>query len=783
MEKKVKAASIIPILLDSSKESVGSHVPRVILFGTIPSSIPVIPVVPAEVPIAPTDPLVALEDSLPVAPELPLVSPFLCFDDLEADSKSEPAELRPERHESLAPSSEFPLAPVVPLPEIRRRPAILVRPGKAIPFARPYRTHPDGPRSSSCSSSSNSSLDISSYSLSDSSLVYSSGCDASGQSLSRPSRKRCRSPTTLVPSSNPVLGSIATALADFLARKRFRYSYSSEASGGEHTEIGTADAETVADLGISDGVRAPVEDGLGMGVEVATSDIRKDEEELEAEASARGMMEIAVDLLAIGGTLYDIAHYMSEIRRDRDDTRRRLKRLKSLVERRLEDVSTVRDFLEVFPEKLPELPPTQKVEFQIDLVPGAALVARAPYRLTPAELQGISEEEHAEHLKLILELLKKEELYAKFLKCEFWLSNVQFLGHVIDSEGIHVDPAKIESIKKLTQKSVKFNWTEKAKTAFQLLKQKLCSAPIFVLPEGSENFMVYCDASYKGLGALLMQRDKVIAYASHQLKIHEKNYTTYNLELRAVVFALKMWRHYLHSTKCVVFTGHKSLQHILDEKELNMRQRRWLELLRDYNCEIRYHSGKVEARKEENYGTEDLGGTQLDMSTAYHPQMDGQSERTLQTLEDMPRACVIDFGKGVIRFGKWGKLNPRNVGPFKILAKVGTIAYRLELQEQLSQVHSSFHVSNLKKCISDEPLAIPLDEIQIDDKLNFNKELVEIIDREVKLLKQSRILIVKVRWNSRRGVEFTWEQEDQIKKKYPYLFLTLHVRLKLRLKL
>nr|GEX28913.1 retrotransposon protein, putative, Ty3-gypsy subclass [Tanacetum cinerariifolium] len=145
-----------------------------------------------------------------------------------------------------------------------------------------------------------------------------------------------------------------------------------------------------------------------------------------------------------------------------------------------------------------------------------------------------SEVEHAEHLKLILELLKKEELYAKFSKCEFWLS-------------------------KLTQKSVKFNLSEKAKVAFQLLKQKLCSAPILALPEGSENFVVYYDASRKGLGAVLMQREKVITYASHQLKINEKNYTTHDLELGAIVFALKMWRHYLYDTKCVVFNDHKSL--------------------------------------------------------------------------------------------------------------------------------------------------------------------------------------------------------------------------------
>nr|GFC03506.1 putative reverse transcriptase domain-containing protein [Tanacetum cinerariifolium] len=175
--------------------------------------------------------------------------------------------------------------------------------------------------------------------------------------------------------------------------------------------------------------------------------------------------------------------------------------------------------------------------------------------------------EHEGYLKLILKLLKEEELYAKFSKCEFWLSKVQFLGHVVDSKGIQVDLAKIEAIKdwepmmKLTQKSMKFNWGEKAEAAFQLLKQKLCSALILALPKGSENFVVYCDASHKGLGAVLMQKEKVIAYASRQLKVHEKNYTTHDLELGA--------------------------------NELNMRQRRWLELLSDYDCESRYHPGKA----------------------------------------------------------------------------------------------------------------------------------------------------------------------------------------------
>nr|GFB31266.1 uncharacterized protein [Tanacetum cinerariifolium] len=302
--------------------------------------------------------------------------------------------------------------------------------------------------------------------------------------------------------------------------------------------------------------------------------------------------------------------------------------------KRLEDVPIVQKFPEVFLEEFSGLPPTRPVEFQIDLVPGAAPVVRAPYRLAPSEMKELAEQlkelsdkgfirpssspwgapvlfvkkkdgsfrssvysnrvckpyldkfvivfiddiliyskdenEHEKHLKAILELLKKEELYPKFSKCEFWIPKVQFLGHVIDSQGIHVDPAKIESVKdwaspkspteirqflrlagyyrrfiegfskitkpmtKLTQKKVKFEWGDEQEAAFRLLKQKLCSAPIFALPEGSEDFIVYCDALNKGLGTMLMRREKVISYASRQQKIHEKNYKNHDLELGAV---------------------------------------------------------------------------------------------------------------------------------------------------------------------------------------------------------------------------------------------------------
>ncbi|GKF30644.1 putative reverse transcriptase domain-containing protein, partial [Tanacetum coccineum] len=164
---------------------------------------------------------------------------------------------------------------------------------------------------------------------------------------------------------------------------------------------------------------------------------------------------------------------------------------------------------------------------------------------------------------------------------------VHFLGHVVNQSGIHVDPSKIEP------KNKKYEWGVEQEEAFQTLKNNLCDAPILSLPDEVEDFVVYCDASNQGLGCVLMQRGKVIAYASRQLKIHKKNYTMHDLELGAVVFALKTWRHYLYGMKSVIYTDYKSLQHIFNQKELNMRQRRLIELFIDYECKIHYHPGKA----------------------------------------------------------------------------------------------------------------------------------------------------------------------------------------------
>ncbi|GKB90183.1 putative reverse transcriptase domain-containing protein [Tanacetum coccineum] len=497
---------------------------------------------------------------------------------------------------------------------------------------------------------------------------------------------------------------------------------------------------------------------------------------------------------------------------------------------KLSDIFVVRDFVEVFPKDLSGFLPQRQVEFRIDLVLGATPVAKSPYRLAPLEMKELSaqlqelqdkgfirpshspwgahvlfvkkkdgalrsKDEHEVHLRLVLELLKKEELYAKFSKCDFWLQEVQFLGHVVNQNGIHIDPKK--------QKVLVGRGT---KEAFQTLKDNLCNALILSLPDGVEDFIVYCDASNQGLGCVHMQRGKVISYASRQLKIYEKNYTTHDLELGAVVFALKTQRHYLYGTKSVIYTDRKSLQHIFDQKELNMCQRWWIKLFSDYEREIRYHpehqrpSGLLQQPEipewkwdkitmdfiiklhrtkcghdtiwvivdrltksahflaiREDYSTERLARLYIDEIVARHgAEIRKSSLIGLELVQETTDKVVLIKEKLKAK----RKLAPRYVGPFKILERIDLVAYRLRLPKELSEVHDIFYVSNLEKCLVDANLHVPLDKIKVDKTLHFVEKPVEIMDREVKTSKSSKIPIVKVRWNSKRGPEFTWERED-----------------------
>ncbi|GJX33418.1 putative nucleotidyltransferase, ribonuclease H [Tanacetum coccineum] len=491
-----------------------------------------------------------------------------------------------------------------------------------------------------------------------------------------------------------------------------------------------------------------------------------------------------------------------------------------------------------------------------------------------------TQEEHVEHLRLVLELLKEEKLYAKFSKCEFWLREVQFLGHVINGNGIHVDPSKIEAVKNWkaprtpTEKSKTFDWGEEQELAFQTLKDKLCNAPVLALPDGPEDFVVYCNAPGIGLGCVLMQRGKVITYASRKLKIHEKNYTTHDLELgkaNVVVDALsrkerikpkivramnmilqssikdrilaaqnevvdefaglqkgldEMIEHRSDGTlyyldriwvplkgdvrTLIMDEAHKSKYFVhpgADKMYYDLRDRYWRPRMKKdipeyvskcWTClkvkaEHQRPSGLLQQPEIPVWKWEGIAmdfvtklhrtsiarhgvpisiisdrdsrfisrfwqsmrealGTRLDMNTAYHPQTDGQSEHTTQTLEDLLRECILDFGgKSVIRqlYGlrlekdrlkaardRQKSYADKRMKPLEfnacdyVLLKVSPwkvpMAYRLDLPEELNGVHDTFHVSNLKKCLADPILQVPLDEIQVDAKLNFIEEPVEI---------------------------------------------------------
>ncbi|GJT35220.1 putative reverse transcriptase domain-containing protein [Tanacetum coccineum] len=398
------------------------------------------------------------------------------------------------------------------------------------------------------------------------------------------------------------------------------------------------------------------------------------------------------------------------------------------------------------------------------------------------------------------------------------------------------------------------------------LKSNLCDAPILSLPEEVEDYVVNCDASNQGLGCVLMQRGKVISYALRQLKIHEKNYTMHDLELGAVVFDLKTWRHYLYGKanvvadalsrkervkpRCVramamtiqpgVKAEHQRPSGLLQQPEIP--EWKWDKITMDFITKLpktksghdtiwvivdRLTKSAYFLAMREDYSSERLAKLYIDDIVARHGfpvlifriEMDGlhhvarlwaetgessligpelvqettdmvvlikeklkaARDRQKSYADNRRKPLEFEVGdrvllkvspwKGVICFGKRGKLAPRYVGLFEILERIGPIAYQLRFPEELSSVHDTFYVSNLKKCLADANLHVPLNEIKIDKTLRFVKEPVEIMDREVRSLKRSKISLMKVRWNSKRGPEFTWEREDHMKSKYPQLFV------------
>ncbi|KAL0298737.1 UNVERIFIED_CONTAM: Retrovirus-related Pol polyprotein from transposon [Sesamum radiatum] len=705
----------------------------------------------------------------------------------------------------------------------------------------------------------------------------------------------------------------------------------------------------------------------------------------------------------------------------------------------VEEIPVVRDFPEVFPDHLSGLPPHREVDFTIETLSGVAPISIAPYRMAPVELHEFKKqleelvkkgfvrpstspwgapvlfvkkkdgsmrlcvdyrqlnrvtvknkyllpriddlldqlkgattfskielrEEHEQYLRIVLQILKEKELYAKLSKCEFWVNQVVFLGHVISGDGVMPDPSKVKAI---IEWRVPKNATE--------VRSFLGLAGYY--RRFVEGFSIIVGPLTK-----LQGNEKVIAYASRQLRTHELNYPMHDLELAAIVHALKIWRYYLYGEKFHILTDHKSLKYILTQKELNLRQRRWIELLKDYDCTIDFHPGKVNvvadalSRKSSNTlaslgshnqtlllemrsmntklevdqvagllaalqlkpnfvdhskeaQTQDpfllrmrerlkrglprtlrkhdaiwvivdrltksahflpirldrdprftsrfwgsLQGalsTKLHFGSAFHPQTDGQSERTIQTLEDMMRVCIMEFKsnwddhlplmefaynnsfhssigmapyvalygrkcrspvcwdneglrllegpklvqetmekiqivkkclkaaqdrqksyvdknrreteygvgdkvflkvspcKGILRFGKQGKLSPRYIGLYEIIERIRPLAYRLALPAELSQIHDIFHVSMLRRYRSDPSHVIHEPEVEISEELTYMEEPAEILDRSVRKLRNKEIPMVKVRWTHHSPREATWEVEEHMREKYPYLF-------------
>ncbi|XP_071905696.1 uncharacterized protein [Coffea arabica] len=367
-------------------------------------------------------------------------------------------------------------------------------------------------------------------------------------------------------------------------------------------------------------------------------------------------------------------------------------------------------------------------------------------------------EEHVKHLEIVLQILREHKLYAKFSKCEFWLDEISFLGHKVSKDGIAVDPAKVEAV---------MNWKQ-PETPTEELKKRLTSAPVLVLPDGGEGYAVYSDASGEGLGCVLMQNGKVVAYASRRLKPHEQNYPTHDLELAAVIFALKKWRHYLYGVTFEVYTDHKSLKYLFSQKELNLRQRRWglywWEGLKKDVAEFVQRCLTCQQVKAEHQKPSGL------LQPLEIPEWKWE-HITMDFVTGLPRSQKgfdAIWGGVVSKRGK--KLKPRYIGPFEVLKRIGNVAYQLKLPASMAKVHDVFHVSMLKKYYSDPSHVLPLEGIEVDETLTYEEGPVKILEREVKEMRNKEIPLVKILWKNHGLEEATWEWEEEMQKKYPDLF-------------
>nr|GEX26037.1 putative reverse transcriptase domain-containing protein [Tanacetum cinerariifolium] len=497
-------------------------------------------------------------------------------------------------------------------------------------------------------------------------------------------------------------------------------------------------------------------------------------------------------------------------------------------EKRLKDVPVIRDFHEVFLDDLPGLPPPRQVEFRIDLVPGTAPVVRAPYRLAPSEMKELKKD-GSFHM-----CVDYQELNKLKVKNRYPLPKTNDLFDQLQGSSVYlkIDLPTVYHQLRIREEDIPI-------TAF---RTRYGHYEFHVMPFGLTNaYAVFMDLMNQVCKSYL---DKFMIVFIDDILIYSKNKEEHEEHLKTIwndsegvhvdpekIEAIKNWATPTTPTECVVYTDHKSLQQILDQKELNIRQRRWIKLLSDYDCEIHYHSGKAnvvadalsrkerepirvrvlvmkvhpslheqirnaqsEAMKKKNVKAENLGRlikqifeihpdgakwswdqnlplVEFSYNNSYQASIKAAPFEALYGRKCRSPVCWSEVGdsqltgdkvmhkvspwKGMIRFGKRGKLSPRYIGPFKILERIGLVAYKFELPRELQGIHDTFHVSTLKKYLSDESLIITLDEVQLDDKLHFIEEPVEIMDREVNKLKQSCIPIVKVRWNSYRRPKYT----------------------------